>query len=248
MTIAVRQSVQNNLLATGTVIAAPAFTGGTAVQAGSYLYAAVMQNANATNGINLPTDTQSLTWTQFGSTLANGAFGQIAQFWALFAAGGNITVTGNFGATSTGRGILLSEITGSSGPDTVAGANGFKSNYQSTNPPITAGAVTSTNLTPSTQPGLIISASIDASFDSTITANTGAGFTNIAALLPSGAFWQFTDGVNHGGCEYLRYTSTSAFAATFTAGATNTNPGTVAALFVESGGGAPPALLGQICL
>src|ERR1700759_3341720 len=194
MTINVPQATQNNLLATGTSIAAPAVTG---VLAGSYLYCAVMQNANATNGISLPTDSQTLTWTQFGSTQANGSFGQIAQFWALCAAGGSVTVTAHYGATSTGRGILVCEVSGTSGPD-----SSFASNYQATNPPITAGAVTSTNCTPTTQPGLIIGASIDASFDSTITANTGAGFTNIATTYLSNNFWQFTDGVNHGGCEF----------------------------------------------
>ena len=204
----------------------------TSVTAGSYIYVAMAQATNNTAGINVPSDTQVNTYTQFGTTLNVGTGGQIAHFYAVSAGGAN-TVTGHF-ATAVGYpALFIAEIAGTTGPD-LSGTYHHE-NSQSGGVGTGAGAVTSGNCVPSTQPGLIIGASFDSGINNVETPYTGGGYTD---LFGASAFWQFTSGANKGGAGYLVYASTSAIAALFTAGASNTAPGTVGALFVQTAGGA----------
>lgn len=140
-----------------------------------------------------------------------------------------VTITPNVSAGFPG--IWIREIGGTSGYDTHAGQ--LQTHPVGTGPD----ALTSGTAIPASQPGLVSGLSVDCTGGTVM--NTGTGFTSTL----SG--WQFGFGVDFARAEHLRYTSTSALAATFTQGGVSDNYLTVAAFFKEGGtvattGWAPP--------
>ena len=128
----------------------------------------------------------------------------------------SVTITPN---TSVGfLGIWIREIGGTSGYDGAHAGN------QQTSPATTTDAVTSTNATPSTQPGLVSGFSVSTNNSGADAA--GTGFTSTTTG------WQFGFGADFARSEHLRYTNTTARAATFTCTANNYI--TVAAFFKET--------------
>jgi len=129
-------------------------------------------------------------------------------------ASGSTTVTWNSLTAGNSEDIVLREIGGTAGYDS-AGSPGFHGSFVST------GVPTSGSCTPSTQPGLI--SGISAGTGSHAVTTAGSGFT-------SGITW--ASGATVGGLtESLRYTATSALAATY--GTIASKSLTVAVLFKE---------------
>lgn len=163
----------------------------------------------------------------------NGLGAYAADFKLDNAASGTTTVTITLALTPASfSGVAIREIGSTSGYDTHKGVN-------QASPGTGTDAITTTTTAPSVQPGLLSVFS----FDSNGRAPTaGTGFT----LGAKG--WKFTTANNYMTTEHLRYTSTSAIAATATSavGGGSDTYLTFAAFFKETSGG--DTLLGQICL
>ncbi len=127
-----------------------------------------------------------------------------------FASSGSVTVTVTISATEGGKGVAFRLISGSSGPGTTSSEHA--GNQQDT-PGTGTDAVTSTNVTPTTQPALIVG--IDLDVPGNLTPAVGTGFTD------AGTGWGF-GGLVAARAESKRVTSTAGVAATFTVGTSET--------------------------
>lgn len=222
--VSIVQAKQTSATATATTITL-AFT--TNVTAGSYIYVAATQVNNGTNTMSCG-DSQSNSYTTLDN-LAMGTGAVIAHCASTSAsAGGADTVTVTFSATSTFRSIMIVEIAGSGGLDTSG-------TYHSATHGTTGTAMTSGTLTPSVANGLAIGAFLDGNIG-TLTMVPGSGFTDISTGFTSSTFWQYTTGANHGDAAYQIYTSTASIPVTFTTSVSESNGGTVGALFKQAGG------------
>ncbi len=145
------------------------------------------------------------------------------------SAGGSITFTLSTTINLSAFGICVQEINGSSGMDQHTG-------QVQAAPPTSADGVSSGNITPSSQPFLLLGTSIDSGGGATPAA--GTGFTS------SGSGWSFGIGGNLATSESERLTSTAAVAATFT---TSVGDGhiTWAMSFLEAASG-PGILVGPV--
>jgi hypothetical protein len=196
------------------------------VSAGSYLHAIFTYSLGDT--LTSVTSSPSLTWSILDA-IDDTTNGQtFSHAISSVTSAGSITVTGNLSASDTFRGGIVKEIGGSSGYDTGSHA----AQLQAT-PTTGTDATTSTN-TPSlsAQPALISGACMNTAGVATPAAGTG--------------FASDSSGFGFGGTsamrsENMRVTSTSAVAATFTAG-NNSAHISLAAVFLESGGGGGIAL------
>lgn len=221
-------STSNGAVAAGTIVKAFAL----ALTPGSYLRVVCSgdSGAVASFGCQDPTNgPYTLVDTNVNAT--DGV--RMAQFVVLNSASTAVTVTITPNASAEFLGIWIQEIGGVSGWDSPLG---HVMNLQPA-PGSGANAVSSGNLTPSTQPGLLVALTADTSgLGGTLTA--GTGFTSGAAG------WNFGSAGNSALSESLHYITTTAKAATFTTGNAGDNYMTAAMLFIEgtSGGGStfPP--------
>lgn len=231
MTISVLQERSANNAATGATSLGLAFS--SSMTAGSSIHGFGTQADTASPTLTM-SDTANGSYPAALDTkddTSGGALQMMAQFKFDNSAAGANTVTVSSTQNNGFLGIWIREIGGTSGYDSSHAAN------LQTAPGTGADAVTSTNCTPSTQPGLISALSFD-----TIAGGIpvlGTGFTTGA----SG--WSFSG--NNALSESKRYTSTSALSATYTATAIGTdNFITMAAIFKETVAG--DTLSGQVCL
>lgn len=235
MTIAVIGTPQENSLLTATSIAVTL----TGVTAGSTLAVfATCESGRSMTGIG--------TGGAAGcADSVNGSYGaapvqnipdttdtQRVACWLLQnSASGNPVVTVTFDASANFTGIWAAEVGGAA----TASADGSNGNWQAT-PTTTTDATTSGTITPSTQPGLIVS--VCSNTNGTGATTAGTGFTD------HGTGWAQAGPARF---ESKRYTTTSPIAGTYTA-ASNVDHVSLAMLFKEAGGGGGDTLLGQSCL
>lgn len=199
------------------------------VTAGNLLWC--IATFDAGGGLGAPTcaDNVSGTWSAkldqaTGLTNNQTCF----HFYSENSPGGNVTVTVTLGISASFRSITVVEISGVRSSGSLGGHIG---NAQST-PGVSANAVTSTNITPSAQPGILVALS-GTDDGTTSPPASGTGFTDNGVTMG-------VIGMN-ARVESLRLTSTSAIPATFTASG-NVEHVTVAAVFLE------PAVAGGIPL
>jgi hypothetical protein len=141
------------------------------------------------------------TYTQIGSSITAGGGDVVAVFQCISAAAGSPTVTMTIGTARAFRQIGYIRYSGLTGSATQAGQ------FQGA-PGTGTNAITSGNVTISSQPALLLGISYDFN-GSTITA--GTGFTSRGAMTTG-------DAINGTASlfEDLRKTNTTATAATFT--------------------------------
>lgn len=218
--ISVVQSKQTSATASATTIVL-AFTSN--VTPGNSIYVALVQlSASATTATC--SDSVDGAFPAALDSLAIGSGGAEYQFALTPSAGGTITVTCTFSATSTFRGILIAEIGGTAGLDTAG-------TYHSSHLTTSGTAMTSGTLTPSVANGLAIGAFIDGNVAS-LTTTPGSGFTD---LFPTAnTFWTFTTGANHGDAAFQVYSTTASVPVTFTTSIADSLGGVVGALFAPA--------------
>lgn len=224
MAIAVAQEVQGqdpNFSTNGTTIAATI-----TVASGSCLHVAAF--ANGSSGLTASVSDGTNTYTAIGNVFQSGK----AFHWSTGpVSSGTLTLTVTFGATVNLKGIIVREITGSSGYQSIHAENAL------TTPGTGTDAITSGSMTPASQPALISALCVDTFFGATPTAGTGFTSSTGAPLL--GKCWDWGDGTANSYCrlENQRIISTSSTAATFTSSAGAADKFCVlAAIFTESGG------------
>lgn len=168
------------------------------------------------------------TYTYLG-TQSDSVNGQsIAIFVIKNAVGGTYTVVFTLASAATYKGLGIRRYTGlnNSGSGTLIG------NLQS-NVATTANAITSTNLTPPSQPGILFSYTFESS---------GSGSNPSAGNGTSrGAFTNWNNFISNCMTQDQRLTATSAAAATFTASTSTNSYLTQAVFYPEPGaaGGSP---------
>lgn len=173
------------------------------------------------------------TYTKIGSSQNLTADTQTYSLYeCLSAAAGTFTLSFTPGAPVAFRAVCAFN---QAGLDTVTTAQ-TASNQQAT-PGTGTDAITSTTLTPASQPGMIVGMSADDG-GTTSAINSGTGFTGRGTI----ANWDSGIGIKSR-VEDLRLTATTAKATTFTAAST---PGICVtfAAFIPESGGAPAVVLG----
>jgi hypothetical protein len=180
------------------------------------------------------------TYTAVANTLCrntdNGHSEQL--FYCPNLPAGTRTITATFSVTQTNRDIAYARFTGA---DTAAAAQTGAANFQvSPGPGTGTDAVTSGNMTPTSQPGAVWGVSVNHIAASTI--NAGTGYTSLGTLTAYNGL-QGDNSLN----EWKRITSTSAVAATFTATSASEEFDTVA-MIVSEATAAATGLVGQACL
>lgn len=145
-------------------------------------------------------------------------------------AAGSPTITVTFTGSVTNRGVGYCRGTGA---DTSVGAQTGVGNFQ-TNPGTGTDAVTTTNMTPTSQPNGVLAYA--ATYVNARTVTQGTGYTSLGVLTAWNALLGDTSRI-----EFKRTTSTSAVAGTFTINGTE-NIMTIGGVFTEAaaGGGAIP--------
>lgn len=200
MAVVITQTVVNTDLAGPNFIDAPAVT----PASGERLLAFLTNDISVVSTDPTFDDDQGNTWNQLDKVTETGNQRLYAYECVTPAVGVSTTVTADWGAAVGSLGIEVHRI---SGAGTVAGRH--STNWQVT-PGTGTDGVTSTNLTPSSAPGLIIACSLCTHISSGGTPSAGTGFTSIETMWNNGTF----DGARS---EKKAYSTTSAQAATFTA-------------------------------
>lgn len=173
--------------------------------------AVVWVTAGGTTTISVSDGTN--TYTAVGSQVTAGS-GDVQQvFECLSCTAGTYTVTATLGTAQAFRGIAVHRFSGLTGSGQLVG-------QAQTTPGTGADGLSSTNLTPAAQPGMLLGISTD--FNGS-TVNTGTGFT-------SSAVYTNVDTANgsYTVSERKNITSTSAVPATFTATSSPSNFVTIA--------------------
>ena len=142
------------------------------------------------------------TYTQVGSQVVANSGDVQAVFECASCAAGTFTVQANFGTANAFRGIAVHRFSGLTGSGSLIG-------QAQTAPGTGADGLTSTNLTPGSQPGMLLGISTD--YNGT-TVNVGTGFTTSAVYTNVD-----TANGSYTVSETKRLTSTAAVAATATA-------------------------------
>jgi hypothetical protein len=178
------------------------------------------------------------TWSKIGTTLSDSGNTQSSvQFECLSATGGTYTITCTLGSAQVYRGICVARYTGLASTGT-----GQTAATHNVGPGSGAGAVTSGNLTPAGQPGMLRGVSMDDSAtESSLTAAGGATSRGAMSNIETSFFVKTMT-------EDKSITSTSAVAATFTAGSGTGNFLTMAYYAQESGGGGGGSPVSQLML
>lgn len=128
------------------------------------------------------------------------------------AAGSGVTCTVNYSPSEDARAAIVVEVRGTDGAAPVRIGNDQEATQGGGNPGTGTDAVTSTTLTPGGQPGILVGLSYNTFSVAVPTAGTG--------FSSDGAFWAFTGFSLPAAlrAEHKAISSTSAVAATFTAG------------------------------
>lgn len=171
------------------------------------------------------------TYSAVGSQVTANSGDVQACFECANCAAGTFTVQANFGTANAFRGIAVHRFSGLTGAGSLVG-------QAQTAPGTGADGLTSTNLTPASQPALLLGVSTDYNGS---TVNVGTGFT-------SSAVYTNVDTANgsYTTSETKRLTSTSAVAATFTATSSPQNFVTLAYWAAEAASSNVPAAMHQL--
>jgi hypothetical protein len=164
----------------------------------------------ANTGTVTPTDgTNDAKYAQIGSYVVatTGGPRTIGVFWAPGATPGTYTVLGTFNSNRLGRRIAVVKVSGLAGSGAV-GAGQNQAAVSGTD------ALSSGNVTPPSQPALLLALCSTLTNASAVSA--GTGFTGLGSLASWDAF-----GNNRSQLEHKRLTSTSAVAATATPAASD---------------------------
>lgn len=177
------------------------------------------------------------TFTQVGTyvTDTGGHNNRCALFEAHNVAGGSVTITVTFSLTTTNRAVAYIRCTGA---NTGAGAQDGKGQFQH-NPGTGTDAVSTTNMTPTSQPNGVLAVSITTISATTLTA--GTGYTSLGTIASWDALAGDTSRV-----EWKRTTSTSAVAGTFTDSGATEDTHTIGGVFTEASAGATFVWGGQV--
>jgi hypothetical protein len=176
------------------------------------------------------------TYTQIGTTLSDVANtgSDYAVFECKNTASGTFTVSFNLSLASTFRAMGIARY---SGLDTSV--NGVGARQAQASPGTGADAVSSTNLTPGSQPGVLVGFGYDDGGGGAVSAGT-TGFTSRGTMSNMDTAFGTTSRV-----EDKAITSTSAVAATFTGTIGTDNYIAFAVYFPDS---ASDTLMAQACL
>ena len=171
------------------------------------------------------------TYTQVGSQVVASSGDVQAVFECLSCAAGTFTVQANFGTSTAFRGIAVHRFSGLTGSGSLVGA-------AQTAPGTGADGLSSGNLTPASQPALLLGVSTDYNG---FTVNVGTGFT-------SSAVYTNIDTANgsYTTSETKWLTSTAAVAATFTATSSPQNFVTMAYWAAEATAAIVPQAMHQL--
>lgn len=171
------------------------------------------------------------TYTQVGSQVVANSGDVQAVFECASCAAGTFTVQANFGTSNAFRGIAVHRFSGLTGSGALVGA-------AQTAPGTGADGLSSGNLTPASQPALLLGVSTDYNG---FTVNVGTGFTSSAVYTSVN-----TANGSYTTSETKRLTSTSAVAATFTATSSPQNFVTLAYWAAEAASSNVPAAMHQL--
>ncbi len=171
------------------------------------------------------------TYNAVGSQVVANSGDVEAMFECLSCAAGTFTVQANFGTANAFRGIAVHRFSGLTGSGSLVG-------QAQTAPGTGADGLSSTNLTPASQPGMLLGVSTDYNGS---TVNTGTGFT-------ASAVYTAVDTANgsYTTSETKRLTSTAAVAATFTATSSPQNFVTIAYWAAEATAAIVPQAMHQL--
>lgn len=177
------------------------------------------------------------TYTRLGSTLVDAfTSGRYALFECKNATAGSFTIS----ESSASGNFMTACVAIYSGLDTSV--SGIISSNAQQGPGTGTDALTSTTLTPGSQPGVLVGFSYDDSNASAISA--GTGFTSRGTMATQDAAFGTASRI-----EDKNITSTAAVAATFTAAGGGDNFVAFAVFAPESsGGGGGATIIGQACL
>lgn len=164
-------------------------------------------------------------------TDATGAW-SVSQYAALGVPAGAERLIVNFSGSVAASSVHAASLSG--GQLVLPSGSNYAGQNQAS-PGTGTGAVSSGNVTPSAQPGMLMGLAIPTGGGNTsCAADTGAGFTS----TQSGAY-AANNSTKYWAMEHQRLTSTSAIPATFTIGG-NQRMVTVAAYFLELSSGTTP--------
>lgn len=219
MTYAFVQKKQNSISG-GSSTTVASGNSDTAITAGNALFWIVAYNAASARTITMAGN--SNTYTEVGNFRDTTT--QIGLIWgyAENVNGGTTELTATFNASVSSRSICFAEYSGLRIDGTIYGANEDAEGNQAT-PGTGTDGVTTGNITPGQQPGVLVGFAFDVIAGNT--PNSGTGFTD------RGGVWVFGGANNFARLEDKRVTSTSAVAATFTA--TNNQRHLSAAIFLR---------------
>jgi len=164
-------------------------------------------------------------FSQVGGYVADTSGNRMAMFERIGVSSSSPTITATFSSATTNREIAYFRGTGL---DASAAQTGTGQNQDAV--AATTDAVTSGNMTPSAQPNIVLGLTCTRFFAVSIT--QGTSFTSLGAVTG----WDSLAG-DTSLAEYRRTTSTSAVAATFTAGGAGDSFHTIAGVFGEAAGG-----------
>lgn len=171
------------------------------------------------------------TYSAVGSQVVANSGDVLQQFECLSCVAGTYTVQANLGTTQPYRGIAVHRFSNLTGAGQTVG-------QAQTAPGTGADGLSSTNLTPASQPGLLLGISTDYN-GGTISAGTGfasgGAYTTLDAANGSYTFY-----------ETKRLTSTSAVPATFTASVSPSNFVTMAYWAAEATAAIVPQAMHQL--
>jgi hypothetical protein len=167
-------------------------------------------------------------WTQAIALTTVGG-GGVRVFYRNTMTSGSITVTDTFGASTAFTGLAVFQVTQTSGFAVASVINGQSSGTTRT----------SANVTPSSQPALVVGYMYNDTQPGSGASDTGNSYADMTgSTTTAGAFWDFGTGSTlFGHLESKRVTATTALPATFITVTTGSTTGTAALVFTESGGG-----------
>ncbi len=217
-------SFDNGDSSSGTTLSVSSVTYG----AGEHVFIRTTRSTGGTETISDGTN----TYTQIGSSVTSTGGDVVTHYECVSTVAGTYTVTQTLGTAAAFRGIQGLRYTGLTGSSTHVG-------QAQTGIGTGTDAVTSTNLTPASQPGLLIGWLYD--FNGSGASVAGTGFTS-RATFP-------TEAAANGSAsraEDRRLTSTAAVAGTFTLTATTGNLVTSAIWCAEATATIVPQAMNQL--
>jgi hypothetical protein len=158
----------------------------------------------ASSSITVTVSDGTHAFTQVGGYVSDGSTRRVALFEAHNVAAGTFTITATFSSTVANRSMAYVRCTGAS---TGVGAQTGAGQFQAS-PGAGANAVTTGNMTPTSQPNAVVAFDITTTSGATISA--GTGYTSLGAIASYNSLQGDTSLV-----EWKRTTSTAAVAGTF---------------------------------